>query len=89
MKKLLRGEDHIRIDVNAKDPKGDAYIHMLVRKIVTSRPGQKKIALECLWTFLVYCDSTHFDIDIVSNMDGNTALHVAVLVSLVIMEQIY
>ena len=68
--------------MNAKDRNGDAYLHVLVRRIIASQKGQRKAALECLWTFLVYCDSTHFDIDIISNMDGNTALHVAVLVSL-------
>ena len=85
IKKLLRGENEGRIAVNAADYNGDAYIHVLVRRI-TSQPEHKlkdkrrKAALECLWTFLVYCDSTSFDINIASNRDGNTALHIAVLV---------
>lgn len=86
IKKILRGEEHVEIDVNAKDFDGDAYLHVLVRRIVSSsghkmKPKHKKTALECLWTFLVYCDSTHFDVNIVSNKDGSTALHIGVLVS--------
>ena len=85
IKKLLRGENEGRIDVNAADYNGDAYIHVLVRRITTQpehklKDKRRKAALECLWTFLVYCDSTRFDINIASNRDGNTALHIAVLV---------
>ena len=87
IKRFLRGEGQAGLDLNAKADSGDAYIHVIVRRITTQpankmKDKHKKVALECLWTFLVYCDSSHFDVNTVSNMDGNTALHIAVLVGL-------
>ena len=72
--------------MNAQDHNGDTYLHVLVRRIVSPsghkmKDKHRKIALECLWTFLVYCDSTRFDINTISNRDGNTALHISVSVS--------
>lgn len=88
IKRFLRGEEHVSgLNLNAEDENGDAYLHVLVRRIIAppstkAKVKHKKAALECLWTFLVYCDSTHFDINIVSNKDGNTGLHIAVMVRL-------
>lgn len=87
IKRILREEGQGNIDVNARDRDGDAYLHVLVRRIISSSGHKtkavkyKKAALECLWTFLVYCDATHFDVNIISEKDGNTALHIGVLVS--------
>ena len=69
--------------MNARDESGDVILHVLVRRVISStvKPKEQKTALDRLWTFLVYCDADNFDINIVSNRDGNTALHIALSVS--------
>ena len=69
--------------MNARDENDDVFLHVLIRRITSSKlkPKEHKTALDSLWKFLVYCDADSFDINIVSNHDGNTALHIALLVS--------
>lgn len=69
--------------MNAQDDNGDVFLHVLTRHITSSKlkPKERKATFDCLWKFLVYCDADSFDINIVSNRDGNTALHIALLVS--------
>lgn len=68
-----------KVNVNHRNDIGEAPIHTLVRK---ARGAKKNTGpFECLWTYLVYCDSTKFDINIQSEQEWNTALHIAAEVS--------
>lgn len=84
IKEILRKCKSTEINVNVEDENGDMFLHVLVRRIVSSNLKSKehKAALDSLWKFLVYCDTDSFDINVISKHDGNTALHIALLVSL-------
>lgn len=72
------------MDVNHKNDVGEAPIHTLVRKVVGKKNSKKEKdnALECVWTFLVYCDNSKFDVDIQNEVGSDTALHIAAEVSM-------
>ena len=62
------------VDINYRNDIGEAPIHTLVRKAAMTKHARD---FENLWTYLVYCNSNKFDINIKSLQGGDTALHIA------------
>lgn len=58
---------------------GETPLHTLVRKLV-GKDNDKNF--NNLWSFLVYCNSKTFDINVKTEAEGNTALHLAAEVQL-------
>jgi hypothetical protein len=76
IKRLLEND---KVDINIRNDVGEAPLHTLVRRKAVAKKNSD--GFECLWNFLVYCNSKDFDINVKNKQQEDTALLIAAEVS--------